>query len=200
MTLKQFLRILWQEKALILGVTVLVAVVTLFFALFQPPKFEVYLDVEVKRTNQTATPDYQYDQYYVIQSSDFISNTINSWFESKNFARKILLEAGFDQNDLPRLSRFLKIRKLSSQNLEIKITANTKKTAIGLGKIIKEEIQSRVVSLNLNEENKPVFRADINIGSPEQIWISMPYSLLAGFFGGLFLGIFLALISCYFKK
>ncbi len=200
MTLKQFLKILWQEKALILGVTVLVAVVTLFFALFQPPKFEVYLDVEVKRINQAATPDYQYDQYYVIQSSDLINNTINSWFESKNFAKKILLEARFDQNDLPRLSRFLKVRKLSSQNLEIKITANTQKTAIGLGKIIKEEIQSRVVSLNLNEENEPVFRADINIGSPEQVWISILYSLLTGFFGGLFLGIFLALISCYFKK
>jgi len=199
MLLKQILRIFWREKALILGVTVLVTVVTLFLSLFQPPKFEVYLDIEVKRINRMTTPDYQYDEYYAIQSADLVSNTILSWFESKNFANTILTEAGFDQNDLPRFGRFIMVKKLSPQNLEVKITTDTGKTGTKLAKIIEEEVSSRILDLNLNDEGNPTFKTDVNIGLPEQIWINIPYALLAGLFGGLLLGAFLALVFHYFR-
>ncbi|MFA4881048.1 MAG: Wzz/FepE/Etk N-terminal domain-containing protein [Candidatus Doudnabacteria bacterium] len=200
MDLKRFLQILWREKSIVAGVIVLVMVITLFFGLFQPPVYRTYLDVEVKRVNQPPAQDYQYDEYYAIQAANLVTDTIQSWLRSKNFSRQVFIEAGFSENQYGEWNNFLTSRKLSSQNLELKITADNKKTALQLAKIIKAAIESRVARLNLNPEGQSAFIADIQVGSVEQEMVNFLLLLLASAGGGLLLGIFLALVLFYWEK
>lgn len=200
MDLKKFLQILWREKSIIAGVIVLVMVVTLFFGLFQPPVYRVYLDVEVKRVNRPPTQDYQYDEYYVIQAANLVTDTIQSWLKGKNFSQQVFVEAGFSEDQYGGWDNFLKSRKLSSQNLELKITADNKKTALQLAKIIKAAIENRVARLNLNPEGQSTFTADIHVGSVEQEIVNFLFLLLASAGGGLLLGVFLALVFFYWEK
>lgn len=200
MDFKRFLQILWREKSIVAGVIVLVMVVTLFFGLFQPPVYRTYLNVEVKRVNRPPAQDYQYDEYYAIQAANLVTDTIQSWLRSKNFSRQVFIEAGFSEDQYGEWNNFIASRKLSSQNLELKITADNKKTALQLAKIIKTAIESRVARLNLNSEGQSAFIADIQVGSVEQEMVNFLFLLLASAGGGLLLGIFLALVFFYWEK
>lgn len=200
MDFKRFLQILWREKSIIAGVIILVMVVTLFFGLFQPPVYWTYLNIEVKRVNRPPAQDYQYDEYYAIQAANLVTDTIQSWLRSKNFSRQVFIEAGFSENQYGEWNNFIASRKLSSQNLELKITADNKKTALQLAKIIKTAIESRVARLNLNSEGQSAFIADIQVGSVEQEMVNFLFLFLASAGGGLLLGIFLALVFFYWEK
>lgn len=200
MDLKRFLQTLWREKSIIVGVMVLVMVVTLFFGLFKPPVYRIYLDVEVKRVNQPPAQDYQYDEYYAIQAANLVTDTIQSWLRSKNFSRQAFLEAGFSEDQYGQWNNFLTSRKLSSQNLELKITTDNQKTTLQLAKIVKAAIGSRVARLNLNPEGQSTFMADIRVGPVEQEMVNFFFLLLASAGGGLLLGVFLALVFFYWEK
>ncbi|MDD5627381.1 MAG: Wzz/FepE/Etk N-terminal domain-containing protein [Patescibacteria group bacterium] len=200
MDFKKFLQILWHEKSIIAGVIILVMVVTLFFGLFQPPVYRTYLDVEVKRANRPPAQDYQYDEYYAIQAANLVTDTIQSWLRNKNFSRQVFIEAGFSEDQYGEWNNFIASRKLSSQNLELKITADNKKTALQLAKIIKTVIESRVARLNLDPEGQSAFIADIQVGSVEQEMVNFLFLFLASAGGGLLLGVFLALVFFYWEK
>lgn len=200
MEFKKILKILWKDKGLIFGTTVLAVVSSLFFSLIQPAKYQIHLDIETKRINRPQTQDFQYDDYYAIQAASLVTDTINSWFRNESIARKIMTEAGFSVEKLPSLQKFVRSRKLSPQNLEIRISSDSKKTSMKLANIIKEMVAVRVARLNIDEEGQPTFKALINQGPVSIKRIELIQALGAGFIGGLFLGIFLALVFYYFKK
>lgn len=199
MEFKKILKILGQEKSLILGITILVVLLSLVFNIFQPTRYQVFLEVETKRINRPATPDYQYDEYYAIEAANLITETINSWFQSKNFSQRIFRLAGFDEDQLPKPQRFWGTKKLSAQNLEIKIRADNKNTAEELAKIIQKEIETKVSQLNLDQEGRPTFQTDIEIGPSEVVKTNLLNLILASLAGGVFLGIFLSLALYYLK-
>lgn len=200
MEAKRMIKILWKDKTVILGMVLLFVVVSLFFAVLQPPKYATYLDIEVQRINKVPSSDYQYDEYYAIQSANLISETINSWFRNRNFSRQVLTEANFDENNLPALNQFVQIRKFAAQNLEIKIVSDSKKITLLLRDVLQDVIGERVAKLSVNPEGEPSFKAIISTGQLEIIRAPFLYIGLTSLVAGFLLGVFLVLLFYYFKK
>ncbi len=200
MEAKKMIKIFWKDKTVILGTVLLFVVISLFFALLQPLKYVTYLDLEVQKVNQAATSDYQYDEYYAIQSANLVTETINSWFRNRNFERQILTQADFDANNLPALRQFVETRKLAAQNLEIKIISESKKTTQSLRDVLQEVIVERVEKLSVNSSGEPNFQAVITTGPLEMVRPPFLYVGLTSMVAGFLLGIFFVLLFYYFKK
>lgn len=200
MELKEIFLIFKKEKTIILGTTLAVIILSLFFYLAKPPNFVVYLDIETKRVNRPKTSDYQYDEYYALSATNLVTDAINSWFQSRAFSEKILREADFEEKELTSLRNFVKTRKLSSQTLEIKITGPSSETLENLAKIIQKEVEIRLSGLNTDREGNPAFRADIEVSSAQPLTFHPAYLTLAALGSGLLLGIFLAFVHHYLKE
>jgi len=199
MSLKKFLRVLWREKSVVVGMTVLVTAMTVFWGLFRAPAYKVYLNLEVKRVNQPETKDYQYDQYYALQADNLVTDTVYSWTRSKNFKAAVLTEAGFSETGQKQGGDFLASRKLSSQNLELEITADNRKTVLSLAKILEDMLKNRVANLNQDSAGKPSFAVSIQESEVQVVFINLLFLSLVSFCGGIILGVFLALLFFYLE-
>jgi len=200
MSLKKFLRVLWREKSVVLGMMTLVTVISLFWGLFRAPAYKIYLNLEVKRTNQPETDDYQYDQYYALQADNLVTDTVYSWTRSKSFKAAVLAEAGFSEAGQKEGKNFLAGRKLSSQNLELEITADNRKTVLSLAKILDDTLKDRVENLNQNSAGKPSFTVSIQKSEVQIVLVNLFFLSAAAASSGIILGVFLALLFFYLEK
>ncbi len=198
---KDYLAIIGKNLFFIIGLGVIAAIAGGVFAFFQPATFSTSLSFVIKQTARQETPDYQYDQYYALQSSDLFAQTIVSWLESPEVATQVLKSSEVDISlqNIKKLSKFFKVKKESSQLVSVKFSAKTEEEAKKISTRLSEIINERSRALYQEQKNAAVFSAEA--GSP-LILQSKPniiLSILLGLAGGLVIAITLVFVREYFK-
>lgn len=124
MELKDYLRIIGQGWALILGLTASVTLLVIAWTVYQPLKYESSVAVVVNKPNpvaQSGANYFQYDKYYSIQASSLYADTLAAWLASPSTAKEIYAKAGLTVPDVPlkKLSRIFKPRQLPPVTLNV---------------------------------------------------------------------------------
>lgn len=202
MTLFIFLRTVSGRWKLVVGTAVIVAMLAVAFVQVLPVKYDASMDLSILRVNREETADYQYDGYYAIQASDLFSETIISWLQTPSVVGKIYDESGVTQSTtgVSLFTGKFRAKKLSSQNISVRFSANTedeaKKLAEALGSVVNQKAESSLQT----SKSKPLFEirpSDPVVGIRQYDPL---ITFAAGFATGLLLGVLWVLGARYMKE
>jgi len=202
MELREYLKILRQEKNIISGSVVILMVFATIFTLLKPVSFSSDLALLISRKGTQATDNYKYDGYYAVQASDIFSDNISQWLASASVASEIYSRANMkaDFTDFKQFSKIFKATKLSSQYVDVRYSAKDEQSAKVIARAIVDVLQEKTDSLSKSSNEEISFNIIYNdplvVRSENSIWWN---NLLAAI-GGLFLGILLAFGKNYFGK
>ena len=194
MELDDYIRASLRHRWLI-GLTALIALIASFaLARFSPTTYDTSVAFTVRRINEPATTQYQYDGFYVLQATDLIAQTIVSWFGTPSIVREIYLTAGFDPSikKMDEITRRFQPKKFSAQNVVLRFNDDSSDTALKLATAIQKNVSERVQKLVLTADEKPSFEvltADPVIVEKKPDVIQ---SSILGAIAGLIIGLFLA--------
>ncbi len=201
MEFKEYLKILRQEKNIIIGSIIVLMIFATIATLEKPVSFASDLVLLISRKGTQATDNYKYDGYYAVQASDIFSDNISQWLASASIASEIYSRAGIksDFTDFKNFSKVFKANKLSSQYVEVRYETKDEQSAKIIARAIRDVLQEKTDSLSKSSNEEISFNIIYNdplvIKSENSIWRN---NLLA-VFGGLFLGVLLAFAKNYFK-
>lgn len=202
MEFKEYLKILQQEKNIIIGSIVILVFFTALLTFFKPANYTSDLTLLVSRKGTQATDNYKYDGYYAVQASDVFGDNVSQWLASASIASEIYSKAGIkvDFTDFKQFSKIFKAKKLSSQYVEVRYETKDERSAKVIAHAIVDVLQEKTDSLGKSSNEEISFNIIYNdplvIKSVNNIWLN---SLLAAL-GGLFLGVLLAFGKNYFGK
>ncbi len=201
MELREYLKILKQEKNIISGTIVILMVFATIFTIEKPVSFASDLMLLISRKGTQATDNYKYDGYYAVQASDVFSDNISQWLASASVASEIYSRAKIktDFTDFKQFSKIFKAKKLSSQYVEVRYETPDEQSAKVIARAIVDVLQEKTDSLSKSSNEEISFNIIYNdplvIRSENSVW----WNNLMAIFGGLFIGILLAFGKNYFK-
>ena len=196
-----YFKIMWKNKTLIIVVTVLVGIVAFIASYLMPVTYDAMSTLSVSKVNREATEDFKYDNFYAIQASELLGNTVVSWFKTPDFVSEVYAQAGVESNeDLNKLAKSFKAKQNSSHTVEVRVNNPDKETAQKLidGMIV--VIGNRVAALELTSAEEPSFGVQASL---PMVFAKKYSPYLVGGIGlmcGLLLGIGVAFIVFYLKK
>lgn len=159
MELRDYIKIYWQQRWLILLLVVVATAATWVFASSQPTRYGSSQAFAINRINRDTTPDYQFDGYYALQAADLFSQTVVSWFSTPSVLGEVYHEANIDPaieslNSLP--SRF-KVKKYSAQNIVVRVTETSQTRVTKVAAAVKLVMEQKAAQLNQNPDGKSQF-------------------------------------------
>lgn len=159
MELRDYIRVYWQQRWLILGLTVVATVTAVIVSLGQPTRSGVSESFAINRVNKESTPDYQYDGYYALQAADLFAQTVVSWFSTPSVLKDMYDQAKLDPGieSLNSLAARFKVKKYSAQNIVVRFSESTPARAATLAAAIKTVMEDRAASLNQSSDGKAIF-------------------------------------------
>lgn len=190
------------HKKLIVAVAILCGILSFVFAKFYPTTYTVSTLLAIHRVNKETTSDFQYDNYYGIQATEFVGNTVVSYLQSPETILEIYKETKLDQETKNIFSETKKFRpkQLSSHLIKLRITSEDNEKAKKLVQAAVEVINGKVKKLETNVKNQNSFE----ISATESIISTNKYSPFfvggLGLICGLFLGVGFAFLFVYFKE
>lgn len=166
MELRDYLRVYWRQRWLILGLTLVATMTAYVVAATQPTKTGVSISFAINQTNKEVTTQYQYDGYYALQAADLFSQTVVSWFSTPSVLRQVYDQANLDPeiqsiNSLP--ARF-SVKKYSAQNIVVRYTERTNDRATKLATAMGTVMEQEASQLNQSTDGKSIFQ--IVAGTP----------------------------------
>lgn len=190
MTTGQFLKILRRELGKILVIVVIFAGVTFLIAKTQPPVYEAATTVSVNPKTllkQAEVNFYLYDNYYAIQATGFIADTISAWVQSPGIVAQIYDRAGqpLPQGDTQKLSRIFATKK-ETEKVNVLTISTTGEDATQIKKLI--ETASQVVQDEIAKLNKAQTTTQFDTNFTPPVVITLPsknliYAAIAGIIG-----------------
>lgn len=202
MELKEYFKILHKEKKTIATSIIILMVFATIFTIRKPVSYDNDLMILISRNGTQATADYKYDGYYAVQASDVFADNISQWLVNASVAGEVYSRAGIksDFANFKQLSKRFKAKKLSSQYVEVTYATKDEESAKKIAHAMVDILQEKTDSLNKasNEEIsfKVIYNDPLTIKSENNIWWNNLYAL----FGGLFMGVFLALGKNYLSE
>ncbi len=202
MEFKEYLKILKQEKGIIIGSVIILMIFTTSFTLNKPVSYASDLTLLISRKGTQATDNYKYDGYYAVQASDIFSDNISQWLASASVASEIYSRAKIktDFTDFKQFSKLFKAKKLSSQYVEVRYETPDEQSAKVIARAIVDVLQEKTDSLSKSSNEEIAFNIIYNdplvIKSENSIWWNNSLAII----GGLFLGILLVFGKNYFEK
>jgi len=73
MEFREYLKILQQEKSIIINTVIILMFFTTVFTLLRPVSYASDLVLLISRKGTQATDNYKYDGYYAVQASDILA-------------------------------------------------------------------------------------------------------------------------------
>lgn len=182
MELKEFLAIFQKRANLFFGIILAALVLGALFFFFQPAKYRAELVLNVTRSGQEKTADYQYDDFYRLQADERFADTVVRWLEAENIRNEIKKEA--DVSD----SFEMVAKRLSSQMIDVEISAADRRTVEKLTPAVSKVINLEADKLNEWQQKENWFKViGDEAGVDLAIWAWHEIILIA-----LGLGIFVA--------
>jgi capsular polysaccharide biosynthesis protein len=202
MSLKNYLKVISDKKIFILVTVIICGVLAFVISSVKPQSYDSGLLLTVHRENREETKDFQYDNYYSIQASEYLSNTAVSLIESPEFVSKVYNRAGLadELDDVFAAAKKIKPKQISSHLIKVKLNdkdeEKAKKLSIALGEVLKDDISKIEISA--------AGKGSFTIAAEEPIVTLKKYNPwlvgLIGMIGGLFIGIALAFLGEYFRR
>lgn len=202
MELRDYLKVYWRQRGMILWLIILATGIALGFAATRPIQTGVSVAFAVNRTNQVTTNQYEYDGYYALQAADLFSQTVVSWFSTPSVLRDVYDRAGLDPeikslNSLP--ARF-SVKKYSAQNIVVRYNERTRDRASKVATALTAVISDRTSEMNKSADGKSIFEI---VGGTPVIAEVHPNLLLIGIVTAvlsLALGLMIAALRHYLKQ
>lgn len=152
MELKEFLAI-YRKRANLFGAVMLAALACgALFYFFQPVRYRSAVLLNVTRTGQAKTADYQFDDFYRLQADERFADTIVRWLESQRFQadlqKKVATERVFS----------LSAKRLSSQTIAVDVFSAEPVTTERLALAIEPIVNDEAAKLNQWQQKENWFR------------------------------------------
>lgn len=159
MELRDYLRVYWSQRWLILGVIAVACAAAAIAIALQPERTGVSASFAINRTNRVETTQYEYDGYYALQAADLFAQTVVSWFDTPSFLRTVYEKANLDPmietvNSLP--ARF-SVKKYSAQNIVVKFTESNQERASKVATALAAVMEDTTKDLNATSTGKALF-------------------------------------------
>ncbi|NQV13656.1 MAG: hypothetical protein HQ530_05150 [Parcubacteria group bacterium] len=202
MSPRNYLKIISSHKTLIFVCAVLCGILALIFSALKPASYETSIAFSVQRVNRQDTSEFQYDNYYAIQASELLGNTIVGWLESPEIIREAYQAAGLavSEDDLNALAQGMKAKQISAHLVRAKYSQTDRDQADKVAASLVTVINNKVEVTEKNADSKNSFI----VTSPQPVIVEKKYGpatlALAGIFCGLFVGIGIAFGREYLKK
>lgn len=200
--MKNYFRIISSHKKLILLIIILCGILSFIAAKVIPTTYTASTLLLVHRTNKIETKDFQYDNYYSIQATEAVGNTVASLLQSPELILEIYKKAKLE-NTIKNISSDVKKfrpKQISSHLIRLRVTTQNSQDSEKLIKAGVEVLQNRISQLETNYDKKGSFE----ISAENPIVFANKYSPLTvtilGLICGLFLGIALAFLFEYFRE
>ena len=202
MSPQNYLKIIGSHKTLIFICAVLCGVLALIFSALKPVSYETLIAFSIQKVNRQDTSEFQYDNYYAIQASELLGNTIVGWSESPAVIREAYqaVDLTVSEDDLNALAKGVKAKQISAHLVQIKFSQpdrdRASQVATGLIAVIKKRAEE--VEQNAADQNSFLITA------AEPVVMEKKYGpatlALAGIICGLFVGVGIAFGREYLKK
>ena len=202
MSSPNYFKIIGNNKALIFICAVLCGLLALLFSALKPVSYEASIDFSIQKVNRQDTSDFQYDNYYAIQASELLGNTIVGWLESPETVRAAYRVADLTvaDNELDTLAKGMKAKQISAHLVRVKFSQSDSdragQVATGLSTVVKQKAEE--VEKSADDKNS------FTVSYTEPVVAEKKYGpatlALAGLVSGLLLGIGIAFGREYFKK
>lgn len=200
MELKEYIRIIKQNKALFLGAWLAVILVCLSWWKTRPVSYDVAMSIEVARQGTQSGEAYQYDQYYRLEADSKFAETVVQWLKDPAIANAVLQQSEVDSaKSLKKLAKTFRAEKLSSTYLQVRFSVNNPASGEKVSKALTEILKGKVTELNNNNANSTWF--SLVFGKPiiAQAKISGWVVGLVAIIGGFGLAVLATLIRHYWK-
>jgi len=159
MELKEYLKIIRENKSVFWFVVFLVVLAGLGFFFFRPVSYSTSLTLNITRQGSQNTPDYKYDDFYRLQADEKFAETVVQWLKSPRTVTDIYSQAGINSKELTlkQLAKSLKPEKLSSQVVAVNFSAANPESAEKISKSISEIISRSTENLNKKQKENTWF-------------------------------------------
>lgn len=202
MSSPNYLKIVGSHKTLIFICAVLCGLLALIFSIMKPVSYEALIAFSIQKVNRQDTSDFQYDNYYAIQASELLGNTIVGWAESPETIREAYQAAGLTTagDDLGALARKVKAKQISAHLVQVKFSQpdrdRANQVATGLSAVIKKKAEN--IEKSADGQNSFLVAASDPVVREKKYGSAT--LALAGIICGLFVGLGIAFGREYLKK
>lgn len=138
MELREFLAIFRKQANFFFGIILAFLAIGALFYFLQPVKYKAELTLNVTRTGQQKTADYQFDDFYRLQADERFADTVVRWLETARIQSDIQKEAGVGAGSFA-----LSSARLSSQLITVEIASSNpdiaEETSLAVAKVVNNE-------------------------------------------------------------
>ena len=202
MNLKDYFKVLREKVIFIIIIAVLCGALSLILGLVQKDSFDASILMTIHRAEREKSEDFQYDNYYSIQSAEYLANTVTGWVETPEAVTLVYKEAGIEDEmgDAYREAKSVKTKQLSSHLISVRLNNEDRNRVEKLSKSLIDVTNKKVETLEVDSDGNSSF----SIESEEPIVTLKKYNpYLVGVFGllgGVFIGMGLAFLREYLKE
>lgn len=201
MNFKNYFDVIKTGKWLIIVMTILTAIFSLSLAHFLPRGFETNATYVLHRVNREKSPDFQYDNYYSVQASEYFSNSVVALLATPEVVFEIYKKAQLENEDsINNLVKSITAQQLASHVIKVKVTNRERQKSEKIMAALSEVIGEKVKQTELTSEGKNSFE----ISSGEKVVIEKKLdpklAALCGLAGGIFIGLGFVFLKTYLKK
>jgi capsular polysaccharide biosynthesis protein len=199
MELKQYARIIKNEKKLILTLMALTALAALGFTYLTPVHYEASVSLFLDRDGTQATDQFKYDGYYALQAKDLVASNVEKMLQSPQLVDAIYRQSAVDPSfrDIKSYKQRFTAHKLSSDYVEVGFTSKSRDDAGKLGKALVDTVNQELRQEKDTSSQEIAFF--VQAGDPvilEKMSDPLENGVL-GLISGLFLGTFIAFLKHY---
>lgn len=201
MELRQYIRIIHDNKRLFWGAVLLTVLATFLFFILRPISYDASLTLNISRKGNQETLDYKYDDYYRLQADEKFAETIVEWMQSPRIVANIFTESGINPNQftLNQLTKSFKAEKRSSQVVSVNFNSGDERISRRISDSIIAVLSSSTEDLNKNQRENTWFE----INPQQAVVLKKSFSpllvLAVSLFIGIFIGFWASLIKHYLK-
>lgn len=193
MELRDYLRLYWKQRRLLLTVIVVAAAVAYVTAATRPVRYAASESFAVNRINQESTADYQYDGYYALQAADLFSQTVVSWFSTPSVLTEMYAAAKVDPEitAVNTLARRFKVKRYSAQNIVVRFSERNEDRATRVVAAVRRVMEDKAARLNQTSGGKALFEiigtAPVIAPVRPNAWLMAGLAAAVALFAGLLL-------------
>lgn len=159
MELRDYLKLYWSQRGMILGLVVVGTGLSVAVAASRPVQYAASQSFAISRVNKETTTQYQYDGYYALQAADSFSQTVVSWFRTPSILLEVYGRAGLDPeiDSVSSLPGRFSVKKYSAQNIDVRFNERSEDRAKKLAAALPKVLEEKTTALNQTAEGKSLF-------------------------------------------
>lgn len=202
MELRDYVKIVSKNLWILIVVVIMTTLGAFWFTKMQPVTYDGSLSLNVTKVPEKgATNVYRYDQYYALEASSMMADTVASWLKDPSSVIEIYNNA---QVELPTqsaadLSKIINAKKLPPSTITVLINGNNEGSLKNILSSTIKYIKSRVETdhSTLGTENFEVKYSDPAVLKHDS---GLLLNTALGFIAGIIIGLALIALVDYFKR